>query len=82
MKWLNFGLVLVSESWCLEMGLCYAAQADLELILLSPQIAGITGIVPAGLVPKVFLCGIRSSPLSVLDCSNKSLASPLKSPPQ
>lgn len=66
----------------METGLCYAAQADLELILLSPQIAGVAGIVPAGLVPKLFLFGVRSSPLSVLDCSNKSLASPLKSSPQ
>lgn len=64
------------------MGLCYAAQADLELILFSPQIAGLVGIMPAGLVPKVFLCGVWFSPLSVLDCANKSLASPLKSPPQ
>lgn len=58
MIWLDFGLVLVSGSWRLEMGLCYAAQADLELLLLSPQIAGLVGIIPAGLVPKVFLCGV------------------------
>lgn len=60
-KLLNFCLVLVSRRWCFETGLSYAAQADSELRLLSPWIAGIASAVPTGPGPKVFLCGVRSS---------------------
>lgn len=58
---LNFCLVLVSRRWCFETGLSYAAQADSELRLLSPWIAGIASAVPTGPGPKVFLCGVHSS---------------------